>query len=100
MAAGRRQGARGGSTKEAAESGAFQVAGRRAGGGVPETVAHGGQVTDRAVQLARFVGEHAAVDRALATGPEEETDLVEREAGRASQGDQGQALQNGGLVLA
>jgi hypothetical protein len=63
------------------------MARRRAGGGVPQAVAHGAQLADRAVELVRLGREHLAVDARLALGREHARDLVEREAGGAPQRD-------------
>src|SRR3712207_8122241 len=49
----RAQGSGRGGAEEPAESGAFQVGRRRAGRGVPEPVAHGGQPADGPVELLR-----------------------------------------------
>src|SRR5690242_8943326 len=70
---------------EAAEGGAFEVAGRRAGGGVLQPVAHGGELADRAVELLRLRGEQLAIDVRPSVGREHAGDLVEGEAGGAAE---------------
>ena len=48
--------------QDAAESGAFHVTRRGAGGGVPQAVAHGAQFADRPVEFVRLGREHLPVD--------------------------------------
>jgi hypothetical protein len=83
--------------QDAAEGGTLHVAGRTAGGGVPEAVARVGQFADGPVQFLRLGQEHLPVDAGPPVWREHERDLIEREAGGAPHRDQRQPLQHTGI---
>ncbi len=62
-----------------------------------EAVAHGRQSADGLVELIGFGGELPAVDPEASVGGEHACDLIERKAGGAAEGDEGQAVDDGWL---
>jgi hypothetical protein len=86
-----------GGLQDAAEGGAFHVARRAAGSGVPQTLAHGAQLADRPVQLIRLRRELPPVDARPPVRREHVRNLIERKAGGAPQGDQRQPFQDAGI---
>jgi hypothetical protein len=61
---------------------------------MPQAVAHRAQLADRAVQVLRLRGEQRALDPRPPVGAEHAADLVQREAGRAAQRDEREALEH------
>lgn len=92
--------ARGCGSKDAAELWALHVAGGGTGGGVAEAVAQGGKTAYGPVEFIGLRGELLAVDAGAAVGGEHLCDLVEGEAGGSADGDEGEALEDVGVVLA
>ena len=83
--------------QDAAEGGAFHVARRAAGSGVPQAVAHDAQFVDRHVQLLRLGREHQPVDARPPVRGEHARDLIKRKTGGAPQRNQRQPFQHAGV---
>jgi len=64
---------------------------------VPQAVSHGSQLANRPVQFFGLCGEHLSVDPRPAIRREHARDLIEAEAGRASERDEREAVQNTGV---
>ena len=75
------------------------MTGGLADGGVTQAVAHGGELTDGAVEFVGFRGEEGAVDGETAVGGEHAGDFVKGEASGTAEGDEGETVEDGGLVL-
>ena len=71
---------------------AFHVARRRAGRGVPQTVAQGAEPADGAVEFSGLGREQVPIDRRAAVRCEHARDLVQGEPGGAPQRDERQPL--------
>jgi hypothetical protein len=54
-----------------------------------EAVAHRGELADRSIELLRLVRQHLPIDARPSVWREHPRDLIEREAGRAAERDEG-----------
>lgn len=73
---------------------AFHVAWRRTGRGMAQPVAHRDELADRSIQLVGLGGKLPPVDTRPSVGREHSGNFIEREARRAPQCDQRQAIQD------
>ena len=76
---------------------AFHVTPRRAGGGVPQSIAHRAKLADPSVELVGFRSEQFSIDARRSMRREHARDLIEREAGGAPEGDEREALDHAGV---
>src|SRR5690606_41037444 len=67
--------------------------------GVPQAVAHRGQLADRSVQLLGLRRELPPIDTGPSVRSEHEPDVLQREAGRAPERNQREPLQHSGIEL-
>src|SRR6185295_13289585 len=86
--------------QDALEDRTLEVARRAALRRMAQAVAHGAEMADGGVELVRLRGEQLAVDARLAVRSEHSRHLGQREARRATHGDQCQPLQHGGIEQA
>ena len=73
------------------------MTGRGARSRMSQAVAHGGQLANRLVQFVRFGRELSPINAWPSVRREHECDLLEREAGGATQRDECEALHHAGL---
>lgn len=73
---------------------ALHMTWRWTGGGMAQAVAHGDQFADRSVQFVGLGSKLSPVDTRPSVGCEHLGNVIEREAGRAPQRDQRQAVQD------